>query len=102
MVKDKYNELQGNIVRFETALTGYATKTNPEEKAHCKDVMRRQVELMGANVQEINRSGIHKQWTIVASHFEKYMDHPKKENFTALQQVTTTLKEYSLLPHSES
>lgn len=90
-------ELQGNIAKFDQALSGYTAAT-PEEKARFDEIMRQQMALINANVKELKTSGVQKQGEVVSSDYEKFVKDPSEENLTALQQDMSTLKEYGLLP----
>lgn len=90
-------ELQGNIAKFDQALSGYTAAT-PEEKARFDEIMKQQMTLINANVKELKISGVQKQGEIVSSDFEKFSQDPSEANLTALQQDMSTLKEYGLLP----
>lgn len=89
-------ELQRHIGRFEEALNGYSS-ASPEEQTRCFEIMKGQLALIRANVQEIKISGIHKQGEIVSSDFEKFSKSPTEANLIALQQDMGTLKEYVTL-----
>ncbi len=96
--QDSYRtELQGNIVKFNQALSSYGSAT-PTEKAHYDEIMKQQMALIKANVQEIKKTGIQKQGEIVSGDYEKFTKAPTEENLTALQQDMDTLKEYGFLP----
>lgn len=90
-------ELQGNIAKFDQALSGYAAAT-PEEKAHFDEVLKNQMALINANVKELKISGAQKQGEVVSGDYEKFSKDPSEENLTALQQDMSTLKEYGMLP----
>lgn len=90
-------ELQGNIAKFDQALSSYTAAT-PEEKAHFDEIMKQQMALIKANVRELNTSGAQKQGEVVSGDYEKFSQEPSEANLTALQQDMSTLKEYGLLP----
>jgi hypothetical protein len=54
--------------------------------------------LSRSSINEIKRSGIHKQGEIVISDYEHYRSNPSRQNLTALEQDIYTLKEYNFSP----
>ena len=93
-----HKQLQENISRFENALGSYQIASDNQEIIQLRSLMEQQMDLIRVNIREIKRLGIHKQGEIVEHDFQRYNTNPTKENFTALQQDLSTLKEYNFKP----
>ena len=91
-------QLQQGVNRFQSALESYSIATENDQKLYLKETMTQQLALIKSSISEIHRSGIEKQGSKIESDYRKYITAPTTENYTALEQDLSTLKEYGSLP----
>ncbi|OGN65152.1 MAG: hypothetical protein A3E80_03540 [Chlamydiae bacterium RIFCSPHIGHO2_12_FULL_49_9] len=81
--------------KFQNAIESYdATVASKEEKEHLKAIMDEQLSLIQAAVNEIKKSGMHKQEALLEKHYKSYMLDPSPESFSAIEHDIATLREY--------
>ena len=97
-----HKQLQDSIIRFEFALQEYQKAGHSEESRHLELIMNQQMALIRSAIDEIKRSGIHKQGEVVVDDYEHYKNNPTSQNLTTLQQDIYTLKEYNFSPSSRA
>ena len=78
-----HKQLQDSIIRFEFALQEYQKADNSEESRHLELIMNQQMALIRSAIDEIKRSGIHKQGEVVIDDYEHYKNNPTSQNLTS-------------------
>ena len=86
-----------SAARFEKALEDFLKATTEERGGLQKEIGSYLSEIHEAAI-ELPRSGLHKQLSLVESDYKRYMKNPSQENYTALIQDLSTLREYGRLP----
>ena len=91
----QYNEqLDRNSQKFLNALEGYQSGDS-KEKAHLKGVMDQSLGLIKSAVNELKKTGIQKHEAKVEKDYKNYLLKDTPENFSALEEDISTLREYN-------
>lgn len=90
-----HKDLEKSARKFLKALEVYHTSSDEKEKTHLKGVMDDHLELIRAAVEEITRSGIHKEEVKVEHDYRTYLNEPSAEAYAALRHDLVTLLDYN-------
>lgn len=91
-------ELDTSSLKFLNALSSYNNAADAEEKVRLKAIMDQQLGIIRAAVNELKRSGIHKQEVKVEHDYQAYLREATPETYTVLEQDLSTLREYNQMP----
>lgn len=89
-------QLEANSVKFLNALESYKD-SDTADRERLKPIMDQCLALMRSAVNEIKYAGINKQEVKVEKDYQTYMNNPTSDNFSALEQDLSTLRDYNKL-----
>lgn len=95
-IQNYQEQLDQNAIKFQKALEGYK-EGNSVEKLHFKEAMDQALGLIRSAVQEIKRSGMSKQESLVEKDYNDFIKNESPANFSKLEENLSTLREYNKL-----
>ena len=93
-----HRELDVSAEKFQNALETYQATDDTGERERLKSIMDQQLAIIHTAVSAIKKRGIYKQEVKVENDYKAYIESGSSENFTALEQDLSTLREYNELP----